>query len=100
MEETVTMILMLANGDQLIATVAESHGAYVCTDVLNILVQPDPASGQMQMGLMEYLPYADMSAGIAIPTHMAIIAVPGEELLNHYNKKFGKIILPSSKIIM
>jgi len=98
--EKETLILILGNGDQLIASVHEQNGAYVCEDVLNIIVQPDPESGRMQMGLMEYLPYADMSAGIAIPTHMVIIAVPGKDLNEHYNKKFSKIITPDSKIIL
>ena len=95
-----TLILILNNGDQLIADVHEQAGAYVCENVLNILIHPDETTGAMRMGLMEYLPYADLSAGIAIPCHMAIIAMPGEELKNHFNQKFGKLVLPSTKIIL
>lgn len=98
--EKETLILILNNGDQLIASVHEQNGAYVCEDVLSIIVQPDQESGRMQMGLIGYLPYADMSAGIAIPTHMVIIAVPGNDLKTHYNQKFSKIITPTSKIIL
>jgi len=95
------LVLVLSNGDQLLAEVTETGGAYLATNVLQILTQPDENTGQMRMGIVEYLPYCDTSAGIAIPTGQTIVAIPGEEILNHYNARFGKIITPPTpKIIL
>lgn len=97
MNETNILILVLANGDQLLGTVAESGGAYVVTDVLQILTRGDESTGQMSMGMVPYLPYA--TGDIAIPTHQCIVAVPNQELLNHYSRQFGKIIAPPEQKI-
>lgn len=86
------LILVLANGDQLLAETTESGGAYVCANVLQILTRADESTGQMSMGMMPYLPYA--TGDIAVPTFSTTVAIPNQELLNHYSRQFGKIITP------
>lgn len=98
--ENVVLILGLVSGEHLIATVEERQGAYLCSNVLQIVTDPDVNTGQVRMGLMPYMPYADPDSGFAVPTNMAIMAVPSEDLLNHYNERFAKIITPSTKIIV
>ncbi len=91
------LILVLPNGDQLLAETDQAEGAYVCTNVLQILTRGDETTGHMSMGLVPYLPF---SAGdIAIPTFSTIVAVPNDELKNHYAKQFGKIITPPEQKI-
>ena len=93
------LILVLSNGDQLIGNVVEQSGAYICTDVLQILTDVDQ-SGSMRMAAVPYLPFASKD-GIAIPSATTIIATPGQELLDNYNSRFGNIITPPlPKIIL
>lgn len=94
------LILKLNSGEELLTEVLEKNGIYLCSDVLQILSYPDEESGQLRMGLMEFMPYANKEGGVAIPTNMAIIAIPSDDLLNKYQEKFGKIITPSSKKII
>ena len=95
------LILALSSGEHLLAEVNESNGAYVCMNAMQILSQPDEENGQMRMGLVQYLPFADPDGGIAIPTNMASIALPSNELKNHYSERFNLIITPPvSKIIL
>jgi hypothetical protein len=95
------LVLILANGDQILAEVQEQTGAYIATNPLQILTRPDESTGQMTMGIVEYLPYCDTSAGLAIPTGTAILAIPSQDLKNHYAERFGVIIAPPvQKIII
>lgn len=96
---TTTLILKLSDGTELLASVKETPGAYFCTDILQIIVSVDE-SGQGRMGMTDFMPYADPEGGLAVPTNMAIIAMPSAELLEHYNKRFSKIITPDSKILL
>lgn len=94
------LILILNDGTQLLASVSEGSGAYLCENVLQILTHVGE-DGQMKTGLQPFLPYADMSGGIAIPTHMAIIAIPNVDIKNFYSGKFGLIITPPEpKIVL
>ena len=95
------LVLVLANGDTIIGEVTESGGAYLVVSPLQILTQPDEETGQVRMGIVDYLPFCNTEAGIAIPTSTAVVAIPGEELITHYNTRFSKIITPPTpKIIL
>lgn len=97
--ENPILILVLSNGDQLIGKVEESSGAYICTDVLQIMTEVGQ-DGSMRMGTIPYLPFAD-DTGIAIPSATTILAKPNQELLDYYNQRFGNIITPTlPKIIL
>lgn len=91
------LIVILPSGEHIIGDVIEKNGAYVVTDPLQILSQPDEASGQMRVGFVPYMPYSGGS--FIIPTGVTGIAEPTEELRGYYSEKFGKIITPTSKII-
>lgn len=101
MDDKEILILCLPSGEQLLALVQERQGAYLCSNVVQIMSEPDPASGQTRMGFMPYLPFADPDGGVAVPTNMAIMAVPSQELRQFYSEKFGLIITPPTpKIIL
>lgn len=93
-----TVILKLNDGTELLATAAEKDGIYMCNDVIQIMAVPDQETGQMKMGFADFMPYS--TGQFAIPTNMAILSTPSEELDNFYRERFGKIITKSSKIIL
>lgn len=101
--ENVIAILVLTNGDQLLCSVTvdivNNPYTYLVKEPLQIITHVDE-NGQGRMGIVPYLPYADVDAGIAVPTTMAILAIPSDELKNHHSERFGHIIAPSSKIIV
>lgn len=95
------LILALSSGEHLVAQVDEQGGAYVCTDVLQIMTQEDPTNGSVRMCLAPYMPYADQSGGLAVPTMMASVAIPSADLLSHYSERFGLVYAPPApKIIL
>lgn len=95
---TTTLILKLNDGTELIASVEEKDGIYLCSDARQIMKVPDQESQQMHMALTEFMPYSD--GNIAIPTNMAILATPKDDFENYYKELCGLIITPSSKIIV
>jgi hypothetical protein len=102
MENTLTkdvLILGLISGEKLLCEVTEQQGAFLCSNILEIITDTDQSSGQMRMGLMPYMPYSDTNGGLAVPSIMATVAVPNEELLNHYKSKFGMLITPPEQKI-
>jgi hypothetical protein len=100
MSEKNIIILGLMTGANIIATVEESTGAYLCTDVLEILTTTDE-QGNGKMGIVPFMPFASQEGGFAIPTNMAIVATPTQELLDFYKRKFSVIITaPDQKIIL
>lgn len=93
------LILKLNSGEELLTEAVEKNGVYLCTNPLLILGDVDEQSGQFRMGMTPFMPYADADAGMGIPTNMAIVAIPTEDLANHYREKFGKIITPPAQKI-
>lgn len=96
------IILILASGEHLISSTKTTNDglAYLCSNVLQILSQGDPVSGQLQMGMVPYLPFSNPKDVIAIPTSITGIAAPSDELLAHYSERFSLIYAPASKIIL
>jgi len=97
--EKQVVILKLIDGTELLAEVTESSGSYFCRDILQLVTDVDER-GQGRMGLLEFMPYADKEAGFAVPSSVTSIAFPSKELLEHYNERFKKIIMPPTKLAM
>jgi len=93
------VILKLVDGTEILAEVSENSGSYFCRDVLQLVTDIDE-HGRGRMGLVDFMPYADKEAGLAVPSSVTSIAFPGKELLEHYNERFKKIITPSSKLTL
>jgi len=92
-----TLILKLTCGTEIIATVREANGSYICSEILELITDMD-ATGAGRMALADFMPYSDPTAGFAVPTNMACITMPNEDLKDHYNKRFSKIITPETKL--
>lgn len=97
MDDSNILVLGLASGEHIIAEVTPSNGAYACTNILQIITDTSP-EGNVSMGAVPYMPYT--TGDLMVPTATTTVATPGEMLLQHYKKMFGKIILPESSIIL
>lgn len=100
MEEKEILILILGSGEKLLANVRMGDGAYMCENTLQIFSDVDESTGQMRLGMMEYMPYAERGADLAIPTSMAAITIPNEDMRANFQKKFGLIITPPEQKIV
>lgn len=92
--------MKLTCGTEIIADVGEAPdkpGTYFCSHILQIMTDVDQ-SGRGRMALVDFMPYSDPEGGFVVPSNMVCLAMPSEELMEHYNKRFSKIILPESKI--
>jgi pyrrolidone-carboxylate peptidase len=96
---TQVVILKMIDGTEILTTVSESAGTYFCRDILQLVTDVDER-GQGRMGLLDFMPYADKEAGFAVPSAVTSLAFPSEELLNHYNERFKKIIVPPTKLTL
>lgn len=102
MEDNASQILVLSlvTGEKLIGEVSDGDGVYLCGNLMEIVSKVDD-SGNGRLGMSPYLPYCDGSLGFIVPQAMAIVAMPGDSLKNHYSEKFGLIITPPvQKIIL
>jgi hypothetical protein len=72
--DTDTLVLVLANGDTIMGEVTETGGAYLVINALQILSESDPKTGQLKMGIVDYLPFCDTAQGLAVPTSTAVVA--------------------------
>lgn len=98
MENTEVLVLGLMSGEHIIATVEESSGVYLCTDVLQIVTDFDHENGQTKSSAVPYMPFT--SGAIGVPSSVTTMAIPNAELLEHYNQRFSKIISPTQQKII
>lgn len=97
--EKQVVILKLIDGTEILTEASNSGGSYFCRDILQLVTDVDE-NGQGRMGLLEFMPYADKEAGFAVPSAVTGVAFPGQALLDHYNERFKKIIMPPSKLTL
>ena len=95
------MILALSSGEHILSEVVLEEYSYICSNALQILSDVDHESGQIKFGVIPYLPFSDQEAGFAIPTNMAIIAMPSQDLRRMYSERFSLVYTPpEQKIIL
>lgn len=92
---TAIMVLKLSSGEEILSEVDNSiEFSYLLINPMLIMQDYDDATGKMRMGFMPFMPYVD--GPIGVPTNMAIVGTPTEQLENSYKERFGKIITPST----
>lgn len=99
MNEKQVMILVLASGTEIVASVDVDGASFIATEALEILRHMDE-TGAQRMGLAPWLPYADQAGGISIPLSTTIMAIPGKELRDAHSRAFSKIITADSSLIL
>lgn len=58
-------------------------------DVASIVMMPGSVQGQVGLGLMPFLPYADDKKYAINKDHIMVQFEPGIDMLNNYNRMFG-----------
>lgn len=92
--EKALVILALSSGEHILTEAVELNNSYLCMNSLQILSDLDRGTGQMTFGVVPYLPFANPESGIAIPTNMASITMPSEELERMYKERFSTVYSP------
>ena len=95
MSDKQVMVLGLANGTEIVASVDVDGASFIVTEALEILRHMDD-TGAQRMGLAPWMPYVDAAAGISVPLGTTIMAIPGKELRNAHAQAFSKIITAST----
>ena len=82
--------LKLLSGEEVIGKFFDKNGvATTLKDVASIVMMPGASHGQVGLGLMPFLPYAeDAKFGFA-REHIMVEFEPGVDMLNNYNRMFG-----------
>lgn len=82
--------LKLQSGEEVIGKLFEKNGvAFVLQDVASIVMMPGSLQGQVGLGLMPFLPYADEKKFSFNREHVMVEFAPGTDMLNNYNRMFG-----------
>jgi hypothetical protein len=82
--------LKLTSGEEVIGKFHNETGVTIeLRDVASIVMMPGGQHGQVGLGLMPFLPYAEDKA---FPFNKSFVMVqfePGVDMLNNYNRMFG-----------
>lgn len=82
--------LKLTSGEEVIGKFHNETGVTIdLNDVASIVMMPGGRDGQVGLGLMPFLPYAEDKA---FPFNKSFVMVefePGVDMLNNYNRMFG-----------
>jgi hypothetical protein len=97
--ETELMLIGLPSGEKVIANIYVDGGSVIMKDVLEIITTTDGANNY-RFGLAPFMVYADPEAGISVPVTQITMAIPGAELRDAHSRKFSKIQLPESSLII
>jgi hypothetical protein len=82
--------LKLLSGEEVIGKFHEKNGvAVTLKDVASVVMMPGAAHGQVGLGLMPFLPYAEEAKFGFNREHVMIEFEPGTDMLNNYNRMFG-----------
>lgn len=91
--------LKLMSGEEVIGKLFEKNGvAVILKDVASIVMMPGAAHGQVGLGLMPFLPYAEDKKIDFNRTHVMVEFEPGVDMLNNYNRMFGSGIQIASAL--
>lgn len=82
--------LKLSSGEEVIGKLFDNNGVVIkLKDVASIVMMPGGQSGQVGLGLMPFLPYAE-EKGIEFNKSFVMVEFdPGVDMLNNYNRMFG-----------
>lgn len=91
--------LKLASGEEVIGKLVEqSDNSIKLKDIASIVMMPGGGGGQVGLGLMPFLPYADDKAIDFNKKFVMVEFDPGVDMLNNYNRMFGSGIQIASAI--
>jgi hypothetical protein len=91
-------ILKLLTNEEIIGKVEEAEAMLFVKNPIQIFQMKDPNTGEMKLGMADYMPHAEDSNIIIMKTAVCTMSIPREALMNEYKQITGDIIIPSSKI--
>lgn len=94
------LIIKLISGEEVIAKVDESAGAFALGKPMAILQYPDEATGQMRMGFVPYSHLCEEDSVIILKNGVLSIGQPVAQIKQQYQNVIGDIIVPDNKIIL
>lgn len=82
--------LKLMSGEEVVGKLVERNIEYIkLKDVASIIMMPGGQTGQVGLGLMPFLPYAENKAFHFSRSLIMIDFDPNIDMLNNYNRMFG-----------
>lgn len=77
-------------GEEIIGGVVTSDDTtYTVRDPAGIHMIPNQTTGQMQLGLLPWLPYSDQREFVVMKDKIITVHKPSVDILNNYNRLFG-----------
>lgn len=82
--------LKLTSGEEVIGKLDKDTDVTIdLKDVASIVMMPGGQHGQVGLGLMPFLPYAEDKAFAFNKSFVMVQFEPGVDMLNNYNRMFG-----------
>jgi hypothetical protein len=82
--------LKLLSGEEVVGKFHEKNGAVTTLkEVASIVMMPGASQGQVGLGLMPFLPYAEGKTYSFNNAHVMVEFDPNVDMLNNYNRMFG-----------
>lgn len=82
--------LKLLSGEEVVGKFVEGGSAKTTLkEVASIVMMPGSGQGQVSLGLMPFLPYADDKTIAFNTQHIMVEFEPNIDMLNNYNRMFG-----------
>lgn len=93
--------LKLVTGEEVIGECVNETSTWVTlSGVSAIMMMPGQAPGQISLGLMPFLPYADKEEFVFPTDKILVVFEPNMEMVNNYNRKHGAGIQVVSSLNM
>lgn len=91
--------LKLASGEEVAGKLVDQNDDIIkLKDIASIVMMPGGGGGQVGLGLMPFLPYANDGAFEFNRKFVMVEFEPGVDMLNNYNRMFGSGIQIASAI--
>lgn len=82
--------LKLMSGEEVVGKIIERNNDFIAIkDVASIIMMPGGQSGQVGLGLMPFLPYAENKTFHFSRSLIMVDFDPNVDMLNNYNRMFG-----------
>ena len=89
-------LVRLSSGEELIADVTVEENSLLLKKPVILL-----PTGQQSVGIVPWLPYADMENGVSISNNFILFFIPPHgDLINEYNSAFGNgLVVPPKQSV-
>jgi len=94
-------IIKLINGEELLAETVDTGATLRIKNPVRIVVMPNKIDPKTpNIGFAPWAEFSDDKEIVVDMRHVLTIMTPIIEFVNQYNSMFGKLVVPSSNLIM